>query len=117
MQREIEAKTDQVKHEEERLQSIQNELDNKQDTLESLTATVNGQLRSTNKTLNDENGKLADYDKELARLDQLQKELAAKVASAHLVESHAQPDIGPHRFPSLLAPRSGTGHRRLGSVE
>ncbi|MBQ4219012.1 MAG: cell wall hydrolase [Butyrivibrio sp.] len=82
LQREIEAKTDQVKHEEERLQSIQNELDNKQDTLESLTATVNGQLRSTNKTLNDENGKLADYDKELARLDQLQKELAAKVASA-----------------------------------
>ena len=47
-----------------------------------MTATVNGQLRTTNKTLNAENGKLADYDKELARLDQLQKELAAKVASA-----------------------------------
>ena len=82
LQREIESKTDEVKHEEERLQSIQDELDNKQDTLESLTATVNGQLRTTNKTLNAENGKLADYDKELARLDQLQKELAAKVASA-----------------------------------
>ncbi|SFU44940.1 cell wall hydrolase [Butyrivibrio sp. M55] len=82
LQREIESKTDEVKHEEERLQSIQDELDNKQDTLESLTATVNGQLSTTNKTLNAENGKLADYDKELARLDQLQKELAAKVASA-----------------------------------
>ena len=82
LQREIESKTDEVKHEEERLQSIQDELDNKQDKLESLTATVNGQLKTTDRTINAENGKLADLDKEIARADQIQKELASKVASA-----------------------------------